>query len=252
MKILVGCKLVLEDQDILVQNDGTLDFSKSNIKINPFDLNAIQTAVDIKENNENITITALSIGGEKLKNIKIRKDILSRGVDELVIVSDEKYENILPHQTSEILSHLAKEQNFDLIICGDGSGDLYAQQTGIKLAALLDIPVANAVSKIIKIEESKIIVERTLENEIETLEIPFPAVICVSADINEPTIPGMKAILAAGKKPILEKEIQIQDSFLVETTELKAPKRKERAHIIIEGDEEEQIDEFVKNLRKVI
>ncbi|WP_419782720.1 putative electron transfer flavoprotein FixA [Malaciobacter marinus] len=252
MKILVGCKLVPEDQDIVVQNDGTLDMSKAAPKISQFDLNAIQTAVDIKKENANATITALSVGGKKLENVKVRKDMLSRGLDELVVVTNEKYENILPHQTSKILSEVAKEQGFDLIICGDGSGDLYAQQTGIKLGALLDVPTVNGISEIVSIDENKIIAKRALENEVEVLEVPLPAVICVSADINEPSIPGMKAILAAGKKPVNVKEVVVEDSALVDLVEIKAPKKKERAHIIIEGDSEDQIAEFVNNLRKII
>ncbi|AXX88432.1 putative electron transfer flavoprotein FixA [Malaciobacter marinus] len=252
MKILVGCKLVPEDQDIVVQNDGTLDTSKAAPKISQFDLNAIQTAVDIKKENANATITALSVGGKKLENVKVRKDMLSRGLDELVVVTNEKYENILPHQTSKILSEVAKEQGFDLIICGDGSGDLYAQQTGIKLGALLDVPTVNGISEIVSIDENKIIAKRALENEVEVLEVPLPAVICVSADINEPSIPGMKAILAAGKKPVNVKEVVVEDSALVDLVEIKAPKKKERAHIIIEGDSEDQIAEFVNNLRKII
>lgn len=178
--------------------------------------------------------------------------MLSRGLDELVVVTNEKYENILPHQTSKILSEVAKEQGFDLIICGDGSGDLYAQQTGIKLGALLDVPTVNGISEIVSIDENKIIAKRALENEVEVLEVPLPAVICVSADINEPSIPGMKAILAAGKKPVNVKEVVVEDSALVDLVEIKAPKKKERAHIIIEGDSEDQIAEFVNNLRKII
>lgn len=252
MKILVGCKLVPEDQDIVVQNDGTLDMSKAAPKISQFDLNAIQTAVDIKKQNADATITALSVGGKKLENVKVRKDMLSRGLDELVVVTDEKYENLLPHQTSKILSEVAKEQGFDLIICGDGSGDLYAQQTGIKLGALLDVPTVNGISQIVSIDENKVVAKRALENEVETLEIPLPAVICVSADINEPSIPGMKAILAAGKKPVNVKEVVVEDSNLVDLVEIKAPKKKERAHIIVEGDSEDQIAEFINNLRKII
>ncbi len=232
MKILVGCKLVPEDQDIVVQNDGTLDTSKAAPKISQFDLNAIQTAVDIKKENANATITALSVGGKKLENVKVRKDMLSRGLDELVVVTNEKYENILPHQTSKILSEVAKEQGFDLIICGDGSGDLYAQQTGIKLGALLDVPTVNGISEIVSIDENKIIAKRALENEVEVLEVPLPAVICVSADINEPSIPGMKAILAAGKKPVNVKEVVVEDSALVDLVEIKAPKKK-KEHILL-------------------
>lgn len=250
MKILVGCKLVPEDQDISVQSDGTLDTSKAAPKISQFDLNAIETAVEIKKTKEDAVITAVSVGGKYLQNVKVKKDMLSRGPDELIAVSDEKYENILPHQTAQILANVVKENGCDLFICGDGSGDLYAQQTGMRLGALLDVPTVNGVSKIVSLEADKIVVERALENEIEILELPLPAVICVSADINEPSIPGMKAILAAGKKPVNTPTVDIEDSKVVELLEVKAPKKKERAHVVIEGDGDDQIAEFVTHLKK--
>lgn len=252
MKILVGCKLVPEDQDIAVLSDGLLDMSKAAPKISQFDLNAIETAVEIKKANSDANIVAVSVGGKYLENVKIKKDMLSRGPDELIAISDEKYENILPHQTAEILANVVKENECDLFICGDGSADLYAQQTGLRLGAILNIPTINGVSKVVSVEAGKIVVERALENEVETLEVPLPAVISVSADINEPSIPGMKAILAAGKKPVNTPSVDIEDSKAVELLEVKAPKKKERAHVIIEGDSDDQIAEFVTHLKKII
>ena len=252
MKILVGCKLVPEDQDITVKSDGNLDMSKAAPKISQFDLNAIETAVEIKKVNPEVTITAISVGGKSLENVKSRKDMLSRGPDELVVITDEKYENILPHQTAKVLADTAKDIGFDLIICGDGSGDIYAQQTGVRLGALLNVSTLNGVSKIVSIESDKLVVERALENEIEVLEVPFPAVISVSADINEPTIPGMKAIIGAGKKPVNAISIDEETANLVELVDIKAPKKKERQHIIIEGDADDKIAEFVSHLRKII
>lgn len=252
MKILVGCKLVPEDQDIIVNKDGSLDLSKAAPKISQFDLNAIEAAIEIKAKNVDATVTALSIGGKYLENIKARKDILSRGLDELIIVSDEKYENILPSETAKIMANTAKSVGFDLIICGDGSGDLYAQQTGIRLGALLKVPTINSVSKIVSIDSEKLVVERALENEVEVLEISLPAVISVSADINVPSIPGMKAIISAGKKPVNEIEYTDDKTLLVEFVNVQAPKNKERKNIIIEGDSDDKIAEFVKHIRTVI
>jgi len=252
MKILVGCKLVPEDQDISVKSDGSLDMSKAAPKISQFDLNAIEAAVEIKKSNSEATITAISVGGKSLDNVKSRKDMLSRGPDELVIVADEKYENILPHQTAKILADTAQKVEFDLIICGDGSGDIYAQQTGVRLGALLNVATLNGVSKIVSIDADKLVVERALENELEVLEVPFPAVISVSADINDPAIPGMKAIIGAGKKPVNAMSIDEEASNLVELVDIKAPKKKERQHIIIEGDADDKISEFVSHLRKII
>jgi len=256
MKIIVGCKLVPEEQDIAVQADGTLDTSKAAPKISQFDLNAIETAVEIKGEVADSTITAMSIGGKELENTKARKDILSRGPDELAAVIDEGLKGALPHQTARLMAAAAKKVGFDLILCGDGSGDLYAQQVGMRLGAKLEVPTLNGVSKIVSADSDKLTVERTLESEVEILEVPLPAVISVSTDINVPTIPGMKAILGAGKKPVNAMTLadlgNEEGSALVEMVEVKAPKKKERKNVIIEGDGDDQIAEFVSHLRTIV
>ena len=251
MKILVGCKVVPEEQDIAV-NGETLDVSKANPKISQFDLNALQAAVDIKEQNADANIKVLSIGGKGLENTKVRKDILSRGADELVVISSDKFENSLPSDTAEMFKQTASNLGFDLIICGDGSGDLFAGQTGLRVGALLDIPAINCVNKIVSIDATKIVVQRELENEIEELEIALPALICVSTDINTPAIPGMKAILAAAKKPVNVMDSNFDLNGAVELKEVKAPKKKDRLKVIVEGDSDEKIAEFAANFKKAL
>lgn len=256
MKILVGCKLVPEEQDISVQADGALDTSKAAFKISQFDLNAVEAAVQLKAATADSQITALSMGGKELENTKARKDILSRGPGELVAVIGEEFKNMLPHQTARVLAAAAQKIGFDLILCGDGSGDLYAQQVGTRLGALLNVATISGISKIVSADDSKLTVERALESEVEILEIPLPAVVSVSADINVPSIPGMKAILAAGKKPVnslTAQDLGLEEgAALVELVEVKAPQQKERKNIIIEGDGDDQIAEFVNHLRKIV
>ena len=251
MKILVGCKVVPEEQDIAV-NGETLDVSKANPKISQFDLNALQAAVDIKEQNADANIKVVSIGGKGLENTKVRKDILSRGADELVVISSDKFENSLPSDTAEIFKQTASNLGFDLIICGDGSGDLFAGQTGLRVGVLLDIPAINCVNKIVSVDATKIVVQRELENEIEELEIALPALICVSTDSNTPAIPGMKAILAAAKKPVNVMDSNFDLSGVVELKEVKAPKKKDRLKVIVEGDNDEKIAEFAANFKKAL
>lgn len=251
MKILVGCKVVPEEQDIAV-NGETLELSKANPKISQFDLNALQAAVDIKEQNADANIKVLSIGGKSLENTKVRKDILSRGADELVVISNDKFENLLPCDTAEMFKQTASNLGFDLIICGDGSGDLFAGQTGLRVGALLDISAINCVNKIVSVDASKIVVQRELENEIEELEIALPALICVSTDINTPAIPGMKAILAAAKKPVNVMDSNFDLNGVVELKEVKAPKKKDRLKVIVEGDGDDKIAEFAANFKKAL
>ncbi|AQW84077.1 putative electron transfer flavoprotein FixA [Campylobacter pinnipediorum] len=255
MNIIVGCKVVLEEQDISINSDRTLDFSKANPKINPFDLNAIQTAVDIKSMVlDEVNIKVLSIGGKNLENTKVKKDILSRGADELNIVIDDKFDNLLAHDTAEIFKQASEKIGFDLIVCADGSADLFASQVGLRAGALLDIPVINSVSKILSIDisSSKIMVQRKLENEIEELELSLPALICVSTDINEPSIPGMKAILAAAKKPVNVLSFDCSMSNIVELVNVSAPKKKDRLGVVLQDDSEECVVDFISNFKKVL
>ncbi|VFS60671.1 Electron transfer flavoprotein small subunit [Leminorella grimontii] len=200
MKIIACYKLIPEEQDITVNGDGSLNLSKADAKISQFDLNAIEAACALKQQNDDVHIVAMSVGGEALANPKGRKDVLSRGPDELVVVSDAGLENLLPHQTATVLAAAAKKTGFDLILCGDGSADLYAQQVGLLLGEALSVAAINGVSRILSVSDGQVQVERTLEDEIETLTLRLPAVISVSTDINDPQIPSMKAILGAAKK----------------------------------------------------
>lgn len=255
MKIIVCCKLVPEEQDIAVRADGTLDLAKAEPKISQFDLNAVETAVKLKAETGG-EITALSVGGKALENTKARKDILSRGPDSLTAIIDPRLENALPHETARVLAAAAGKMGFDLILCGDGSGDLYAQQVGARLGELLGLATVGGVSRIVSVSGAALVVERTLENEVEVLEVPLPALVSVSPDINIPTIPGMKAILGAAKKPVTVWSCQNlgldEQPALVRSVAVQAPKRKERKRIIIEGDGADQLAEFAAQLRKIL
>lgn len=112
------------------------------------------------------------------------------------------------------------------------------------------------MSRIVSLSDDSIQVERTLEDEVETLTIPLPAVISVSTDINTPQIPSMKAILGAAKKPVTAwQPADLELPEITPYTELlsvQAPQQKARGRVIIEGDSDDQISEFAEHLRKVI
>ncbi len=257
MKIITCYKCVPDEQDIAVNNaDGSLDFSKADAKISQYDLNAIEAACQLKQQAAEAQVTALSVGGKALTNAKGRKDVLSRGPDELIVVIDDQFEQALPQQTASALAAAAQKAGFDLILCGDGSSDLYAQQVGLLVGEILNIPAVNGVSKIISLTADTLTVERELEDETETLSIPLPAVVAVSTDINSPQIPSMKAILGAAKKARpgygRRRILVLTQRQPWSEQQVAAPKQRERQRIVIEGDGEEQIAAFAENLRKVI
>lgn len=256
MNIITCYKSVPDEQDITVNSaDGSLDFSRANTKISQYDLNAIEAANQLKTQLDGIQITAMSVGGKALTNAKARKDVLSRGADELVVVVDDQFEVSLPYQTAVALAGAATKKGYDLILCGDGSADLSSQQVSLLVGEILNIPAINGINKIVSLSNDSITVERELENEIETLTLPLPAVIAVSTDINIPQIPSMKAILGAAKKPV--QQWSVADLGLDAITarseqKVAAPKQKVRQRIIIEGDGDDQIAELAEHLRKIL
>ena len=255
MKIITCYKSVPDEQDIIIQADGTLDFSRAENKISQYDLNAIEAAVQLKAQDPTCQIVALSVGGNALNNVKGRKDVLSRGPDELVVVIDEQFEQALPHQTAAALAGAARKQGFDLILCGDGSADLYAQQVGLLVGEALAVPALNGIKRILSSSADAIVVERELEDETETLTVSLPAVLCVTTDINAPQIPSMKAILSAAKKPVqvwTAADAGVTESAAYSVQSVAAPKQKERLRVVIEGDGDEQIAAFAGHLRKII
>lgn len=251
MKILVACKVVVEEQDIVINGDNTLDFSRAAAKINSFDLNAIQAAVELKKSNDDIQLIGISVGDEKLKNSKIRKDLLSRGLDELAVVIKDT-DTLKPVETSAALTELAKNTGFDLIICGEASADYFASQVGLRLGYKLNVPTVSGISKIVEIKDNAIVVERDIYNEIEKLEITLPAVISVTPDINIPDIPGMKAILAASKKSVVENDIAIETVNNQQIKSVLAPKNVDRLKHIIEGDDDEKIAKFISEIKNIM
>lgn len=242
MRFITCYKLVPEEQDIIIGADRTLNTHQAGEKISPFDLNAIEAAVQLA--GENDEVVALSVGAKALDNAKLRKDVLSRGPNALYLVRDDLLTESLPHDTAAAIAAASQKISFDLLLCGEGSGDLYAQQTGLLVGAMLHIPTINAVSKI-EIKDGYVTVERLLEDEVEILDVPMPAVLCVTSDINVPRIPSMKAILGAGKKSVTQWSASdigwSPDPSCNQLANVYAPQQTERKHIIIEGDGEEEV-----------
>src|SRR4030066_2021830 len=92
MKIVVCAKLAPDASDIEVRRHGSISLERAEWRIGSFDLQAIEAAVRLRDAHGG-SVTALSVGPQRINNSKLRKDLLSRGPDELVLVADEKLLN---------------------------------------------------------------------------------------------------------------------------------------------------------------
>jgi electron transfer flavoprotein beta subunit len=252
MRILVACKIVVDDQDIQVQADGSLDLSKAHQTVSTYDLNAIEAAVQLASVHEGSSVVAVSVGPAAIDDSKAKKNILARGVAELNMIADDSCGDLDARATAKALAGLIGSLGaYDLIICGDGSADNFAQQVDIQLAAELGIPVVNGVKKI-EVVEATLKAERALEDVVEAIEVDLPAVISVVPDSALPRIPGMKDILAAGKKPMRVEQVDRGFENRIEILECKAPAQTDRRQIIWQASENSAITEFVNALKAAL
>jgi len=254
MNIIVCYKFVPDPEDMQVKPDGKISFEGAEWIISDYDLMAIETAVRLVEAHGG-KVTALSAGPQPLSSSKGKKDVLSRGPDELVLVVDDAMQTADTHQTAQALAAaIRKIGEFDLVVFGEGSADLYFQQVGLQVGELLGVPVVNAVSKV-SVEDGRVVVERSTEEDVQVLESSLPAALAVTTDICQPRLPSMKEILKAGKKPVTEWSLadlglDLQAFRSTEVLAVRPPEQVERKRIKITGEADQAVQQLLNYLSK--
>lgn len=252
MKIAAAFKVVPDDQDIKVAGDRTLDYSKAKNTISVYDLNALEVAAQLATEVEGSAAVAITAGPASIDEAKLKKSALARGVDELFMTADDACAGMDAKATAAELAKLvAQIGDVDLVVCGDGSADNYAQQVDVQLACKLGWPVVNAATKI-TCKGDAVEVERTLEDAVEVVEVALPAVVSVTPDAAEPRIPGMKDILAAGKKPMNVAGASDVAAAAIEVVDCKAPEQADRKLEVFDASEDGAIDNFVAAIKAAL
>lgn len=195
MNIVVAMKQIPDLQQIRIRNrqpvldDVPLTFGN-------IDKNALEAAVQLKEAADGKVIV-LSAGSAELEDTV--KEALAAGADEARLVVCEK--DLESSQSARLIAEAIKQIDaVDLILFGEGSGDNYSSQVSSRVAQILGLPQVGYANNI-QVEGGSLRVTRSLEDCEEVLEVPLPAVVAVTADINEARIPSVTQILKAGRKP---------------------------------------------------
>lgn len=167
--------------------------------ISETDKNALEEAIRIKEKHGG-KITAIAMGSPETK--EALREALAMGADEACLLTDPLFEGSDAHATASVLAAaVTKILDYDLILCGAYSEDLFAFQIGPRLAEVCNLPQITYATKL-TLEGTRVIAERDLENERQVVEGKLPCLISVMREINEPRLPTLMAIMAASKKPM--------------------------------------------------
>lgn len=252
MNIVVAVKVVPDDQDIQITAAGELDMSKVHQTISTYDLNAIEAAAQLAAAQGDSKVNVVTVGPAAIDESKLKKNILARGADELYMIADDACAGLDAHATAEVLAaELANIGAYDVIVCGDGSADNYAQQVDVQLAFKLGIPCVNGVIGI-EANGTALTAKRKLEDALETVELSLPCLVAVTPDIALPRIPGMRDILAAGKKPMNIDAAGAAGAASVETLEVKAPEAAARKLEVKDASEDGAIAAFAAAIKSAL
>ena len=199
MKILVAVKRVVDyNIKVRVKPDGSdVDIAGVKMGVNPFDENAIEEALRLKEQGKATEVIAVSFG--TTANQDVLRHALAMGADRAILVeSEEKLQSL---GVAKLLKAVVLREQANLIILGKQSIDDDAGQMGQILAALLDYPQATFASSI-KLEGNEATVMREIDGGTETLTLDLPAVITADLRLNEPRFVKLPNLMMARKKPI--------------------------------------------------
>lgn len=167
--------------------------------VNPFDKNAVEAALQLKEKHGG-KVTVISMGPPQAK--EALKECIAMGADEAILISDRAFGGADTLATSYTLAAaIRKIGKVDIILCGKQAIDGDTAQVGPETAEHLGISQITYAAKL-DIEGDLARVEREHEEGYEVLEVKLPFLISVVKSINEPRFPTVKGTMKANRANI--------------------------------------------------
>src|SRR5881396_2379747 len=252
MKIAVCVKQVPEGSRRLDPETKRLDRSGEGA-LNPFDANAVEEALRLKDAGGEGEVVLVSMGPEKAQDA-LRK-ALAMGADRAVLVSDEGAAGSDLVATSRVLAAVLERENPDLVLFGQQSSDSDGAVLWAAVADRLRRPYISQAAEL-TLADGRIRGKRQTEFGYDVLEAPLPAVAAVSDAINEPRYPSLKGIMGAKSKP--QETVSLADlgvDGLESRTEVYAlndpPARGESKKIEDDGNAAQAVLDFLAEKRLV-
>ena len=187
LKIIVLAKQVPDTRNVgkdAMTAEGTVNRAALPAIFNPEDLNALEQALQLKEQNPGTTISLLTMGPPRAAEI-IREGLF-RGADAGVLLTDRAFAGADTLATSYALACAVKAMGeFDLILGGRQAIDGDTAQVGPQVAEKLNIAQVTYAEKIEKIENGEATIKRRLERGVEVVKAKLPLVVTVNGTADE-------------------------------------------------------------------
>jgi len=194
-----------------MNDDGTVNRSALPAIFNPEDLNALEMALQIKEQFGG-KVTVLTMGLPVAT--EILRDSLYRGADDAILITDQRCAASDTLATSYIISCAVRRIDYDIVLCGRQAIDGDTAQVGPQLAEKLGITQITYVEELTDLEDKTITVRRSIGNGWQEVRTSLPVLLTVTGEANEPRVAAARKMMKyknASAPVELEQQIKQQD-----------------------------------------
>jgi len=176
-----------------MKEDGTVNRAALPAIFNPEDLNALETALEIKDQYGG-TVTAITMGPPNA--CEILRESLYRGADRVILISDRRAAASDTLATSYILGCAARNlPHVDVVLCGRQAIDGDTAQVGPQLAEKLGLPQVTYLEKLMEMTNKHVVAKRNLGNGWEMVRSKLPVLMTVVDSANIPRPPAAKLMM---------------------------------------------------------
>ena len=244
MKSIVCVKRVPDTEArIRIAGDGkSIDPAGVKYVLNPYDEFAVEAALKHKEAAGDGEVVVLSVGAAD--SAETLRTVLAMGADSAVLLkTDSAPEGLAVANT---IAAEVRDHEYDLLLFGMKAVDDDLQAVGPMVAEILGIPAVTVVTEF-SVADGTVTANREIEGGTEIVELKTPCVITITKGAYEPRYASLKGIMAAKRKPLEEKDVEVGPSGL-STNTFALPAERQAGRIVGEGVD--AVPELVRLLRE--
>lgn len=258
MKILVCTKEVPDTAETprVAADSRSIEGEGIPFVMSPFDENALEAALSLRDAEEDSEIVVLSLGrseGERM----LRSQALAMGADRGVLIDTPALTEGDSWSAAAVVAAWVRRDPPDLVLCGKLAVDDGLGCFGPALAEALGWPCVTEVHGLESLPgEGRLRLERSHSEGTAVLSCPLPAVVTTEKALNVPRFPTLKGKIRAKKAPIdrpTAEELGLDpgsvEATRLELKELRRPPEGGKSCVFCEGTTEDAARELVQNLR---
>ncbi|MFO7247064.1 MAG: electron transfer flavoprotein subunit beta/FixA family protein [Thermaerobacter sp.] len=227
--------------------------------ISPFDENALELGLQLKEKHPGTRLTAVTMGDEEA--VEALRKALALGADQVVLAADPAFNGLDSYGTARVLARcIEKLGGADLVLFGRQAGDWDHGLVGSLAAEELAIPCVTLVREI-QMDGDGVRLVREGEGGVDVIagRLPLAATV-TNADSNQIRFPKVRDMMLARGKPITRwsaQDLGLDPADLeptaraAEIDELFVPDRTSSCQFIDGEDGAEKARKLVQKLREL-